>query len=88
MIRLCQEVLLPDGSDSQADEAFFFKLDQFPGLNPIPSPNAADGFGQLKAYALKRNDQAVIGGITAKVTKNQDELKRNIRHHKRNLRQP
>jgi hypothetical protein len=35
-----------------------------------------DGFGQLEAYALKRTDQAVITGITAKVTKNQDELKR------------
>jgi tripartite-type tricarboxylate transporter receptor subunit TctC len=34
----------------------------------------------------KRNDQAAIGGITAKVMKNQDEMKRNIRRLKHNLR--
>jgi hypothetical protein len=33
MYDLANEVLLPNGSDSQA---FFFKLDQFLGLRPIP----------------------------------------------------
>jgi hypothetical protein len=31
------------------------------------------------ACGLNRNDQAVIGGIIAKVAKNQDQLKRDIR---------
>jgi hypothetical protein len=50
MYDLANEVLLPNGSESHADEAFFFKLDQFLGLRPIPPPNATDGFGQLNAY--------------------------------------
>jgi hypothetical protein len=41
MARLCHAVLLPDGSDSQVDEAFFFKPDRFLGLNPIAPPNPA-----------------------------------------------
>jgi CubicO group peptidase (beta-lactamase class C family) len=61
MYDFVNEVLLPDGSDPIAD-SLYFKAYQALGLKPQPPPNSTSGFDQLKAYGLKRNDQAVIGG--------------------------
>ena len=58
------EVLLPSGA-SQWQDAVFFELFRLLGLEPLSPPNSASAFEQLKAYGLKRNDDAVIGGNLA-----------------------
>ena len=61
MYDFVNEVLLPNGF-FQYDDAIFFELFEFLGFDPVPPPNSTDGFEVLKAYGLKRSDDAVIGG--------------------------
>jgi CubicO group peptidase (beta-lactamase class C family) len=43
-------------------EGVYFELLQFLGIPATPPPNANNGYEVLKAYGLKRNTSAVIGG--------------------------
>nr|ART36308.1 C587 [uncultured bacterium] len=61
MYDFINEVLLPDGS-AQYDNGLFFNLYQFLGLSPSPPLSSKNGFDYLKAYGLKQNQSAEIGG--------------------------
>ena len=47
---------------SQHGDSMYFELFEALGLNPIPPVSSDNGFDYLKAFGLKRNPRAVIGG--------------------------
>jgi CubicO group peptidase (beta-lactamase class C family) len=61
MYDFVNEVFLPDGF-RQYSESVYFELYQFLGLNPIAPPSSERGFDYMKAYGLKQNLSATVGG--------------------------
>ena len=61
MYDFLNEVATPNGF-SPYFEGVYFDLLQHLGVPATPPPNSSDGFEVLKAYGLKRNTSAVIGG--------------------------
>lgn len=61
MYDFLNEVLLPTHS-FQYEDGVYFDLFEFLGLSPKAPASATNGFDYLRAYGLKRNDSAVIGG--------------------------
>ena len=55
------EVRLPSGS-SQYEDGVYFALFKSLGAHPVPPVSSTRGFDYLKAFGLKRDDSAVIGG--------------------------
>jgi CubicO group peptidase (beta-lactamase class C family) len=58
------EVLQPSGFN-QWEDGLFFTLFEALGFHPTPPASSRSGYDYLKAYGLKRNDAAVIGGNSA-----------------------
>ena len=58
------EVLLPSGN-TQYGEGLLFELLEALGQEPMPPVSSTNGFDYLKAFGLKRNAEAVIGGNLA-----------------------
>jgi CubicO group peptidase (beta-lactamase class C family) len=65
MYDFAKEVLLPD-EGSQYYEGLLFELLKFYGLNPMPPVNPRNGFDALKAYGLKENNSAIVGGSSGR----------------------
>ena len=61
MYDFLNEVALPNFGDRYS-EGLFIELCQFLGLTCVPPVSSTNGFDYLKAFGLKRNDGAVIGG--------------------------
>jgi CubicO group peptidase (beta-lactamase class C family) len=64
MYDFVNEVLQPTGF-SQWQDGMYFELFRALGFDPTPPVSSRDGFDYLKAFGLKRDESAVIGGDLA-----------------------
>lgn len=65
MYDFLNEVLLPNGNSQYAD-AIYFDSFQLLGLHPLRPVSSTNGYDQLKAYGLKTNSAAVVGGTSGR----------------------
>jgi|GEM_PF-2906500 len=65
MYDFLNEVLLPNGNSQYAD-AIYFDSFQLLGLHPVRPVSSTNGYDQLKAYGLKTNSAAVVGGTSGR----------------------
>lgn len=65
MYDFINEVIQPSGF-SQHEDGVFFELYRALGFSPTPPINSKHGFDYLKAYGLKQNNSAAVGGSSGR----------------------